>query len=146
MKRTKKEEDKTMSFANKHNTGNAASFTYKQIENPAYVKVKDLYQAGHVDKETAIKVRGCFISNKGRFGKSGVLVCDGFNVNLPKHMTEDIESILQDPDDIASINNECVGFFTYPYKDSQGGTSYGVTWVDLPGIAPVAIDNKDLPY
>ena len=131
-----------MSFANKHNKANANAFSYTQIEGAPYIKAADLFQRGNSDEGTAVKVRGCFLNEKGRFGPSASLICEGFNINVPSHMTKEVESILQDPDDIQSINAGMVGVYAYEYVNSRGGKSYGLRWVDI----PLAVDNKDLSY
>lgn len=136
-----------MSFANKHNKANANAFSYQQIEGAPYIKAADLFQSGNSDEGTAVRVRGCFINEKSRFGTSASLICEGCNINVPSHMTKDIESILQDPNDIHAINAGMVGVYAYEYVNSRGGKSYGLRWVDLPGDAQAAaIDSKDLPY
>lgn len=129
-----------MSFANKHNKANSNVFTYEQIADAPFIKLKDLY-AEHQDPDHALMVRGMFINDKSRYGRSAALICDGFNVNLPGHMVNEVEQIMNDPDDVAAINAGRVMFYVRPYESkTYKTTAYAVTWVDV----PVAAD--DLPF
>ena len=126
----KKEEDKNMSFANRHNT-TASKFTFNQEKDVPYFKLKDLYKNGYKSAEKTATVRGAYINRGGKYGDSAALVCDGFNVNLPSHMLKEIEEILGNDEDIQDINAGAVGFYVYEYTNRNGGLSYGLRWADL---------------
>lgn len=130
-----------MSFANRHNKpANGATFTFQQIENPEYFKLKDIYGQGVQSAKDAVTVRGVFIVTGGRFGDQGTLVCDGYNVNLPAHMLKEVRDIMASQEDINAINAGAVGFYPYEYTNSRGGTSYSVRWVDLKPV------QEELPF
>lgn len=122
-----------MSFASKHNK-KAVRFTFQQIENPQYFKLKDLFAKGFRDEKNVFTVRGAYINHGGRYGDSAALICDGFNINLPSHMCDEIRVMIDDPADITSINNGEVGGYVYEYQNKNGGTSYGLRWVDLEAL------------
>lgn len=133
-----------MSFASKHTKATSNVFTYQQIEDATYTKCEELFKHGYTEEQKRhIVVRGCFVNKTGRYGKSAALICEGFNVNLPSHMNDEIEAIMADPEDIAAINAGKVGAYAYEYINSRGGKSYSIHWIDLPGDA---INNADLPY
>lgn len=142
MKRTKKEEDIIMAFAEKHNKSTSNVFTYQQIKDAPYIKVKDVYNNGNTSKDTALTVRGCYVNRGGRYGDSPALICEGFNVNLPNHMLQEVNDILQDPQDIADINAGRVWFYAYEYTNRNGGSSYSIRWVDLDDI----VNTDALPF
>lgn len=132
-----------MSFASKFNRGTKNLFTYQQAEDATYTKCKELYEHGYTEeKGRSVTCRGFFISTGGRFGDSPVMVCDGFNVNLPSHMLQDVRDIMADAESVADINAGKVGAYVYEYQNSRGGKSYSIRWTDLPG----GISNADLPY
>lgn len=133
-----------MSFASKHNRSTKNLFTFQQAEDATYTKCKELYDHGYTEeKGRSITCRGFFISTGGRFGDSPVMMCDGFNVNLPGHMLQDVKDIMADPESVADINAGKVGAYVYEYTNSRGSKSYSLRWIDLPGDA---ISNQDLPY
>ena len=119
-----------MSFASRHNK-NSYRFTFQQIDKPEYFKLKDLYAKGFRDDKNVFTVRGAYINHGGRYGDSASLICDGFNINLPSHMCDEIRELIGNADDVAAINNGEVGGYVYEYTNKNGGTSYSVRWVDL---------------
>lgn len=138
----KKEEDLNMSFASRHNKATSNVFTYQQIEDAPFCKVRELYEHGYTeDKKRPIIVRGCFINRGGKYGDSAALVCEGFNVNLPNHMLKEVEEILRSEQDIADINAGTVGAYAYEYTNRNGGKSYSLRWCELGSI-----NSSDLPY
>ena len=126
-----------MTFASRHNKNVTNLFTYKQHPDAQFIKVRTLFEEGYTReaKKPAV-VRGVFISRAGKYGPSASLICDGFNVNLPAHMLEEVEAILKSPEDIADINAGRVGVYAYEYVNSNGGASYSISWTDL----------EELPY
>lgn len=118
-----------MSFANRHNR-NTYRFTFQQIENPQYFKLKELFAKGFRDEKNTFTVRGAYISHAGRYGDSASLICDGFNVNLPSHMVDEIRELIGTAEDVADINAGKVAAYVYEYTNKNGGTSYGLRWVD----------------
>lgn len=132
-----------MSFANRHTKATSNIFTYQQAEDATFCKCKELYDHGYTEeKGRHVTVRGCFVNESGKFGPSAALICEGFNVNLPSHMVNEIKDIMASPEDVADINAGRVGAYAYEYTNSRGGKSYSIRWTDLPGD----INNADLPY
>ena len=131
----KKEEDKIMSFASKHNKTSGNVFTYQQAEGAPWTKPAELFAHGYTSEEKAIVCLGLYINRSGRYEPYPVMICQGFNVNLPSHMCKEVEEILSSPEDIAAINNAQVGAYVYEYVNSRGGKSYSIRWVDIPTAA-----------
>ena len=75
-----------------------------------------------------------YINNKSRYGAAPVAVCDGFYVNLPSHLLDDVRSIMADPEVVSEINAGKCGFKIRAYQNSQGGESYTVEWIDLASL------------
>lgn len=127
-----------MSFASKHNKSTENLFTFQQAEGVPWTKASELYAHGYTSEDKAFVCLGLFINRSGRYDPYPVMICQGFNVNLPAHMLKEVEEILSNPEDIAAINNAQVGAYTYEYVNSRGGKSYGIRWVDIP--------TDNLPY
>ena len=121
-----------MSFATRHNKATSNVFTYQQTADAPFYKCKDLFAQGYTeDKKKPAVVRGCYISRAGKFGPAATLICEGFNVNLPAHLTDEIDDMMKNADDIADINGGKVGVYAYEYVNSRGSKSYSVRWTDL---------------
>lgn len=131
----KKEEDKIMSFASKHNKSTANLFHFQQDEGVPWTKLSELYSHGYTSEEKAIVCLGLYINRSGRYEPYPVMLCQGYNVNLPSHMVNDVEEILSSQEDIDAINNATVGAYVYEYTNKRGGKSYGLRWVDIPTSA-----------
>lgn len=131
-----------MTFASKYNSNSSsAKFTFKQIDNAPYVKCKQLYDEGFREGIKAFTIRGMFVNEASRYGRSAALICDGYYISLPAHMLKVVDEILQDPEAVADINAKKVGGFVYKYQNRNGGDSYGVKFID---INPPA--ESDLPF
>ena len=74
-----------------------------------------------------------YINKKSQLGNAPVIICDGYYVNCPKHMLDDVMDILQCAEDIADINDGKVGFKvrTYEAKNYKNKKCYGVEFVDM---------------
>lgn len=105
-------------------------FTFNTPTNHPFKKLEDLYNEYEGDTSRVTLVRAVYINHKSKFGDSPCLVTDFETVNLPKFMTEDVESIIADDDIVSDINNEKVGFTISPYE-KDGRTFYGITWVEI---------------
>lgn len=130
-----------MSFANRHNKTTSNLFSYKQIPDAPYYKCREMFDKGFTEEnKNPVRVLGCYISNAGRYAPNATLICDGFNVNLPKHMVNDVQDILSNEEDIQDINAGVVGVYFYEYVNKNGGKSYSARWCDMNA------GNADLPY
>lgn len=79
-------------------------------------------------------VRSIYINTKGKFGDAPVVVSDGFNINLPKHMTATVQEIIADPEAMAEIRAGKVGIKPYEYTNEAeypGETFYGCTFENI---------------
>lgn len=94
-------------------TGNR--FNYDMTQNK-FVKLREFYESEHADHGI---VRGMYVSNKGEYGPSAVLVIDGWNLNLPKHMTGRVNRIRGDAEMVKAINEGKCGFKIREYQDNK---------------------------
>ena len=78
------------------------------------------------------KVLGVWINPKSKHGPRGVIVLDGVNINVPKHVNDKIEKIRSNPEAVAFINQgKCgVRFSTYEKNDSTYYTADFYDWVE----------------
>lgn len=117
---TKGENNMKFSALNK----NVAKFTYQLPEGTEFKKLADL------ELEKVYKVRGLWISHKGKYGDHPVIASDEFFIDIPKHLTNDVKKILEDPESVDQINNEVVGVTIYEYE-KDGKTYRSINWHDL---------------
>ena len=123
-----------MSFASKHNKG-AVDWGI-DTKNFEYFKLEDLY---NMDQgiDDPIELKGLFITSgeKSEYGKSIVAILADKLVNLPQHMLDDVQDILQSDEDVADIKSGKVGFYIRTYqsdkKKGKDKTCYSITWTDL---------------
>lgn len=119
-----------MSFASKHNK--KANWDFETPKGLEYTTLKDLYEDN--GKNTEYRIRALYI-NKGKFGKQPTIVCTlGSKViktSLPGHLTDEVEDMRSDEEDVSAINNGMAGFTIYKYESKNGRTCYSVNWVDL---------------
>ena len=116
-----------MGFAAKHNKGgidwnvNTEGFEFVQRAK-AY---KEKADAVHT-------VKGLYINTKGNFGDHPVAICDGYFIDLPENLLDDVKEILKSEEDIQAIKNGEVGFKIEEYQSEKfKKTCYGIRWVDL---------------
>jgi hypothetical protein len=118
-----------MSFASKHNRGNKFSidttgYTYKRIADVV----------ADNGMEHTYRVAALYINTKGKFDDHPVAVLPDIEalVDLPSHMTAEVQSILQDAEDIASIEAGKVGIKFEKYvSKTYGRECIGCRWVDV---------------
>ena len=104
-------------------------FTFKASEDFEYWSLKNLYKTNKADQ--VYLLRGLFINKTSKYGPQGVAVLNDRYVNLPNHLTDTVEKILEDQDAIDQINESRAGFRIYDYKNQNGQTSYSVEFVDI---------------
>ena len=94
-----------------------------------WVDLKTLY---NTDPHAEHKVLGFFTNSKGKFGTEPVAIIDGFLVNLPRHLLDTINQMLDDNEVIEYIKDGHVGFTIYEYhSNTYDKDAYSVTWLDL---------------
>lgn len=106
-------------------------FTYNADTNK-YINIRDFLQ-DH-DKNLTYQVKGLF-TTKGKYGKRGVIVIDGFNINTPAYLVERIDQIRSNPEMVKAINDGLCGLKFRDYeKDDKIFTT-----VDLVDYAPITM-------
>ena len=116
-----------MSFASKHNKG-AIDWGVDSNDFP-FVKREDAFKE---NQEAVHKVFGLYINTKGNFKDHPVAICDGYKLDLPDYMTEEVRDILKTPEDIEDIKAGKVGFTLQAFVDKKyKKLCYGVNWVDI---------------
>lgn len=122
-----------MSFADRHNKGQQRFEFRLEGDDIPFKKLSELDGDG-----TIYLIRGFFISKSGKFGKHPVAVVSemghldtGFFVDFPKSSLDEIEEIINSPEDVETINHQHVGFTTHKYDNKYGKDFTGFTFVDM---------------
>lgn len=113
-------------FADKYNTKKLFDIDTTDFE---YTNLEELYNA---DPLRTYPVRGLYINKKSQFGPCPLLATTDEYVNLPEHMLDTVNDILDDDEAIASINMGVVGFTIYKYHMKKYNKDcYGIEWVNV---------------
>ena len=118
-----------MSFAARHNKGSVFSCDTEGFE---YKSLKDLYEEN--GSAEVYPIQGLYINRKSEYGNAPVAICLEYFVNLPQHMTDEVEMILKTIEDIEAIRAGKVGFTIDQYTKTIGKkekTCHGIKWVDI---------------
>jgi hypothetical protein len=105
-----------------------------ETENFEYRTLEDLYLNMQASEEphTPFVIRGVYINNKGLFEPTPVIALDDCYVNLPAHLTETCNRMIQDPQTVVAINQGHCGFRIEKYHQKKYNRDcYSVEWVDL---------------
>lgn len=111
--------------SNLNNGSKTKSFTFKIPTGTEFKSVKDL-EVGNT-----YKARLLYINKKSKFGDAPVVVTDDSIINLPKHLLEDVKTMINDPEAVTAVNEGRVGFIPYEYESKQYGTCYSIKWTDI---------------
>lgn len=116
-------------FAAKHNKG--SKFNIDTEGWTEYRDMKSLFKENGPD--TVYPIHGFYINKKSQFGLAPVIISDGYFVNCPQHMLDDVREILSDQEDIDAINAGAVGFKVREYlaKNYKNKKCYSAEFVDL---------------
>lgn len=114
-----------MSFARRHNKVNRWNIDTTNFE---YKKISEIIAADGED--VTYKVFGVML-NKGKYGPSPVVILESCFVNLPKRMSDDVDAILDNNEDVHDITEGKVGIEFYSYAGKDDKTYYSANWVDL---------------
>lgn len=117
-----------MSLAAQLNRGHANNPFKVDSSKFDFINLESLYNKD--GENTRYKVLGVYINKKGKFGPVPIAIIDGFKVNLPKHLLDDIQLILDNDDMIQSIIDGKLGFEIEPYQNARGHF-YTIRWIDL---------------
>lgn len=116
-----------MSFASRHNKG-----TVFNIDTTGFVfqNAESLYKNN--GDGAVYTVDGLYINRKGKFEDHPVAIVaeHKYLVDFPPHMTDDVEAMLKDSDDIEAIKNGEARFVIEPYTSKKyNRLCYGIKWV-----------------
>ena len=116
-----------MGFAARHNKGG--------IDWNVNTKGFEFVQRAKAYKENADAVhtvKGLYINTKGIYGDHPVAICDGYLIDLPENILDDVKEIFKSEEDIQTIKEGKVGFRIEEYQSEKfKKTCYGIRWVDL---------------
>ena len=104
-------------------------FTHETPKDLEYKTLEMLFNE-HGSEKVHI-VWGAYI-NDGKYGKQGLLVTDECYVNVPNHLTSDIETIRTDESMVNQINKGQAGFTIYNYFSRKYNKNcFSLNWVDI---------------
>ena len=106
-----------------------SKFNFEGLKDNVFIGLGELVKNNGIN--TKYKLAGFYINNKGKYGPAPVAVIQGFNVNLPKHLLEDIELMLTDEEVVTQINDGRAGFMVDTYTTKDNKEYYTVTWCNL---------------
>lgn len=93
-----------------------------------YKKLDELYKEYGADVEYPI--RALYV-NKTKYGESAVAVTDGYFINLPSHVVDDVKEIIADDELVRMINDGFVSIAIYEYYSHKyDGVFYGIRWIE----------------
>lgn len=95
-----------------------------------YVGLAELHDT---DPDATHKLLGLFINSKGKFGAEPNAIIDHkIIVNLPRHLLDTVNELLDDNKYIEYIRQGHVGFKVYQYHSNKyNKDAYSVTWLDI---------------
>lgn len=96
-------------------------------------KYTNLTTLFNTDPDAKHKVLGLFVNTKGKYGaEPNAIIENNLIVNLPRHLLETVNELLDDDRYIDYIKAGHVGFNIYQYHSSKyNKDAYSVTWLDL---------------
>ena len=120
-----------MSFAEKHNKTRIFEIETEGLE---YSKPEEAFN--EYGKDAVYRLDALFINRKGMYDDAPVAVVtinnDQFMLNMPAHMTEEVEKILADSTDIKDIKSGKVGIKLRPYHQKKFNRDcFGQEFVDI---------------
>ena len=98
--------------------------------NYKYISLKELFDT---DPDAQYKALGFFVNTKGKFGPEPNAIIDNkLIVNLPRHLLETVNELLDDDKYIEYIKQGHVAFTVYQYHSNKyNKDAYSVTWLDI---------------
>ena len=98
--------------------------------NYKYVDLNTLYDT---DPTAQHKLLGFFVNSKGKFGaEPNAILENNLIANLPRHLLDTVNQMLDDNRYIEYIKEGHVGFTIYQYHTNKyNKDAYSVTWLDL---------------
>jgi len=92
-------------------------FDYELTDRHEYKKLEELYKE---NKDGVYIIRMFYTNKKSLYGENEVVVTDDYIINLPKHLTETVEKIVNNEDYLKLINEGVFVFKIYEYEYRQG--------------------------
>lgn len=97
-------------------------------KNFKWVNLETLF---NTDPDKTYTILGLFTKGS-KFGKEPDAIIQGYKVNLPRHLLDTVEDMLDDNQVIEAIKAGKVGFKVYSYhSNTYNKDAYSVTWLDL---------------
>lgn len=97
--------------------------------NFKWVTLKKLYDT---DPQAKHEVLGLFTNNGGKYGTEPVAIIDGFLVNLPRHLLDTVQQMLDSNEIVQYIKDKHVAFTIYQYHSSKyNRDAYSIEWLDI---------------
>lgn len=97
-------------------------------KNFKWVSLETLF---NTDPDKTYTLLGLFTKGS-KFGKEPDAIIQGYKVNLPRHLLDTVEDMLDDNQVIEAIKAGKVGFKVYSYhSNTYNKDAYSVTWLDL---------------
>lgn len=96
-----------------------------------YEKLATLVSDGIFAEGEVIPVKGMFTHNKSKYGKTGVIVTDNYNIDVPDHLISMIDEVLSDASLIEAVNAGKCGFAIRSYDDNKGIKRYSGSFIDV---------------
>lgn len=94
-----------------------------------WVDLKTLY---NTNPEKGYQVLGLFTNNGGKFGTEPVAIVDGFLVNLPRHLLDAVQQMLDSDEIVQYIKDGHVAFKIYEYHSNKyNRDAYSIEWLDI---------------
>ena len=112
-------------FGNKEASKGHHKFLVKPPEEAPFKNLKEL----EIGKEYIMS--GGYINTKGKFGEQPVIWTEEFYVNLPEHMTEEVEEFLHNAEACNEIDLGQAGFKVYEYESKRYGTQRSVSFIEI---------------
>jgi hypothetical protein len=116
------------------NKGSKFKFSYNK-DDVTYMNTKEYVQQFGLDQ--VMIMRACHINRNGKYGPQATVIATKTNngqiygINLPSHMVDLVEVILDSPEYINEIDELRAGIQAYAYVDKDGNDRYSFKFVDL---------------
>ena len=117
---------KSISNFNKSTTANL--FKHQPAPGAPYVKLADLYKQNGPDK--VYELCGFYVNTRGQYGPQAVAFTHGCYINLPDHLLQDVQGIMNTPEVVQQINDGGAGFSIYEYESKRGRKGYSVIFCE----------------
>lgn len=116
-----------MSYATKFNKSEN-KFTFRQGENVNYLSLEDLY---NMSENKIYPVKALYINKKSMYGDAPCIVInEDTTVNLPKHLLNVINEMINDEECVDAINGDEVSFLVYSYYEpTYKKNCYSISWL-----------------